>query len=74
MASRDERAQNRANAPGVLSNHRINFTVRNGGAHIVIEDAKTVDYWPGPQLWIWRGQPDHRRYGLESLLTFLDHS
>lgn len=61
-----ERAERRALAEQQLKDRGINYTVHNGGAHIVIEEGGAIfDYWPGNTR--WRMRPQKSDFGVGKL-------
>lgn len=69
-AGQERRANNRTNGAATLKAKGIEFTEKNGGAHLIVKAGeRTVDYWPGTGLWVVRGQPASR-YGLRGLIQF----
>lgn len=63
-----ERAERRASAEQQLKDRGINYTVHNGGAHIVIEEGGAIfDYWPGNTR--WRMRPQKSDFGVGKLFA-----
>lgn len=69
--SQDRRARNRQSSTQILEHYRVRFSIRNGGAHLIVEhnDSK-VDFWPGTGKWIPRDYDINGR-GVFSLLKYL---
>lgn len=66
--SAERRAGNRDMGAALLRAAKIAFVSKNGGAHLVVDDA--VDYWPGTGLWHSRNTPIQGR-GIRNLLRHL---
>lgn len=63
---KQERAKRRANAEKQLRERKLNYTVHNDGAHIVIEEGGAIfDYWPGNTR--WRMRPERSQFGVDKL-------
>lgn len=54
--SKHRRSDNRKNAVMLLNQNKTKFVIKNGGAHIVINDPYRgfVDFWPGTGKYIFR--------------------
>jgi hypothetical protein len=62
------RADRRASAEQQLKNRGINYTMHNGGAHIVIKEGGAIfDYWPGNTR--WRMRPGKSQFGEHKLFA-----
>ncbi len=69
--SKAKRANNRASSAELLRKAGIAFESRNGGAHLIVSDARViVDFWPGTGLWISRGGTRRGR-GVRKLIRFV---
>lgn len=55
----------------VLKAHGINFTLKNGGAHLVVKGKSVIDFWPGTGLWIDRGNSASGR-GVFKLIKYIN--
>jgi len=52
---REKRAKNRDKALQIFEDEKIDFILKNNGAHLIVTYYnKTVDFWPGTGLWIVR--------------------
>jgi hypothetical protein len=76
------RAEQRADAPMVLTAAGIQFTSANDGAHLMVRYrdkermVTVVDYWPGTGLWIPRkasGSASRNR-GLQKLINYIERN
>jgi hypothetical protein len=66
-----ERAAKRKAGARALSDAGILFESKNDGAHLIIHARPlTIDYWPGTDLWIVRGNPI-KHYGFRGLMKEL---
>ena len=53
--SAKRRANNREKSAEILSEHGIEFEVKNGGAHIIVKGVDClIDFWPGTGKFITR--------------------
>jgi len=51
----DKRQQNREQSTDILIKRGVTFEAKNFGRHLIItRDGRTVDFWPGTGLWIFR--------------------
>ena len=71
LASQEKRQQNRENSAEVLKAHGINFTSKNGGAHLVVKEKSIIDFWPGTGLWIDRENSASGR-GVFKLIKYIN--
>lgn len=70
-AGRERRASNRETTPEVLRQHGVQFQVKNGGAHLIVQHGgKVADLWPGTGKYQVRGSGGYRR-GVFNLLREL---
>lgn len=54
--SQEKRASNRASSAQILAERGVQFTSKNGGAHLIVTASDhTVDFWPGTGKWMTRG-------------------
>lgn len=61
----------RQNSIALLKKHRIDYTVRNGGLHLVVRgNGLVIDFWPTTEKFVIRGD-DHHYRGVASLLKFV---
>lgn len=65
--SQAKRARNRDLSLKLLRDRDVAFTVKNGGAHIIVNGR--IDFWPGTGLWIERGGTRGR--GVKDLLRHI---
>lgn len=74
QASQERRANNRDTSAQQLQQAGIRFTTSNGGVHLVVTaGAKTIDFWPGTDLWIVRGDKKKWR-GVRNLINHITRS
>jgi hypothetical protein len=74
--SQQKRASNRQQSAKMLTDAKVKFESRNGGAHLIVTaaDGLVADFWPGTGKWMQRGYPGSSR-GVRSLLRFCkEHS
>lgn len=70
VMDQERRADRREDALEHLKLHKINGTVNNGGAHLIIKHGDSViDFWPGTDKFMVRG--GKRQYGINTLCKFL---
>lgn len=70
-AKKEKRASNRENSPELLTEAGISYSVKNGGAHLILDErGHTIDFWPGTGLWMMRGSTKRHR-GVHSLIRFV---
>ena len=68
----EARADNREVAPQLLERAGIKFESKNLGAHLIVECGKTkIDFWPGPDKWIVRGNPA-RKHDILKLIEYVN--
>lgn len=61
------RERNRKHGAELLTQHGIEFTTKNDGAHLVVtHNGRIADYWPGTGKYIFRDRGKGR--GIFSLL------
>lgn len=65
--SKAKRARNRDLSLKLLRERGVTYTVKNGGAHIIVNGR--IDFWPGTGLWIERGGARGR--GVKDLLRHI---
>lgn len=68
--SQERRAHHREASPRLLREAGIPFTEHNGGAHLIVDNPPTVDFWPGTGKWIVRGTNKKMR-GVLHLIRYL---
>ncbi len=70
-ARQAKRADNRKSSPELLQEASIQYTTKNGGAHLIVrtDGGHVVDFWPGTGLWIMRGSTQ-RHGGVRKLIKF----
>ncbi len=69
--SQERREFNRQSSAQILEHHRVQYAVRNGGAHLIVNHGDTtVDFWPGTGKWIARDFDVNGR-GVFPLLKYL---
>ena len=65
---RERRAENRSRGYNALVAVGFGFEVKNGGTHLIVQtDKGRVDYWPGTEKWMAKGERPRR--GLDLFLT-----
>jgi hypothetical protein len=53
--NKKKRENNRMQSTAILLNRKIDFTIHNNGAHLVVTHKNhTVDFWPGTGKFIFR--------------------
>lgn len=68
-----EKAAARNSAPRWLSELGVSFSIRNNGAHIIINtESHVIDFWPGSSKWSVDKKPCF--VGTENLRDFLEYS
>lgn len=68
--SRADRKRDRLLSPNFLKENGINFSVKDGGVHLIVESKRgVIDFWPGTGLFIPRNT-GFRMQGVQSLLDF----
>lgn len=70
-ASQAKRAGNRKSSAELLREAGVQFTAKNGDAHLIVrtDSGHVIDFWPGTGLWIMRGSTQ-RHGGVRKLITF----
>lgn len=69
--SKVKRADNRNSSPAYLEKHCIPFTVKNNGAHLIVEGSKGfIDFWPGTGKWIARS--GKKGFGVKGLIMDIE--
>jgi hypothetical protein len=70
----EKRAKNRTNSVVVLDDRKVPYTLKNGGAHVIIDyqPGLRVDFWPGTGLWHARRPVEIKGRGVFNLLRYLD--
>lgn len=71
--SKLRRAEYRDNAPQILTSRKIQFDIRNDGAHLIVHcTGGKIDFWPGTGLWVCRTMhtPKDNR-GIMRLVEFI---
>lgn len=54
-AQKEKRADNRESSRAYLDKHDIPYTVKNNGAHLIVEGSTCfIDFWPGTGRWVTR--------------------
>lgn len=72
--AKKKRADNTVRSTALLQRAGVLFTVKNGGAHLVVlAGPHEVDFWPSTGLWIVRGQKA-KRGGVRKLIEFVERS
>lgn len=70
-ARKDKRAANRDDSAALLNAAGIEYTSKNGGAHLIVRGhAGTADFWPGTGLWRLRGSTQQHR-GVRKLIRLM---
>lgn len=64
--SQEKRRANRTNSPHLLTEAGIPFTVKNDGAHLIVDNR--FDFWPGTGRWIKR-DTGRKGFGVHSLIN-----
>jgi hypothetical protein len=65
---KERRAENRATGPEALTAAGFLFDVKNAGTHLIVRTNRgLVDYWPGTEKWMVRGE--RTRNGLDNFLA-----
>ena len=66
----EKRASNRAASAELLSNQGIQYTTKNGGAHLIVEGKDCfIDFWPGTGRWITR--TGTKGFGVRNLVNLI---
>ncbi|GJH00241.1 hypothetical protein [Paraburkholderia terrae] len=64
---KERRAENRVTGYKALVDAGFVFEVKNGGTHLIVQtDKGRVDYWPGTEKWMPKGERTRR--GLDAFL------
>ena len=72
-ARQENRADNRKNSSLYLSDHGIEFTSKNGDAHLIVKNGNSlIDFWPGTGRWISRC--GRKGFGVRNLVKFISES
>jgi hypothetical protein len=77
-SSKERRAGHRERAPELLRDNQIDFTVNNGGAHLLVtyrnvyDMPRRIDFWPGTGLWIPQ-ETGGRGRGIFKLIRYINH-
>ena len=67
----ESNAENRELAPELLTQAGVKFESKNFGAHLIVDAGSVkIDFWPGPDKWIVRGNPS-RKYDIMKLIEFV---
>ena len=70
-ASKQRRANNRAQSAKLLTGHGLQFESKNLGSHLIVTHKdRIVDFWPGTGKFVFRGKTKHHR-GVFKLLNML---
>ena len=67
---RQKRASNRESSAEILRSAGIDFERKNEGAHLIINAAVIIDFWPGTGKWIARNGARGR--GVKSLIKWIN--
>lgn len=74
VEKQQKRRDNTLYSTALLQRAGVLFTVKNGGAHLVVlAGPHEVDFWPSTGLWIVRGQKA-KRGGVRKLIEFVERS
>lgn len=69
----EERRERRASHASTLRALGVNMQEKNQGAHLIIRrNGLTVDFWPGTERWMVRGESGRTRRGFGALLDRLN--
>jgi hypothetical protein len=66
----EKRADNRESSAEYLSVRGVPFTVKNGGAHLIVECEECfIDFWPGTGK--WHSRCGKKGFGVRNLCEFV---
>lgn len=66
----EKRANNRESSAEYLEVRGIPFTVKNGGAHLIVEGKECfIDFWPGTGK--WHSRCGKKGFGVRNLCEFI---
>lgn len=70
--SQEKRAYNRERSTALLTKYGVEFTIHNGGAHIIVKYGnKLIDFYPGTGKWSIRSTNHTSRRGVFRLIKQL---